>query len=56
MSYYSPAETFMIICMTRERTCQPRDCLKCGWVLEETREALIKRQEEWEKARKEEEQ
>ncbi len=46
-SEYSPAETQMIMCITRERECTPENCLKCGWLREEVHEGLIKRQAEW---------
>ncbi len=46
-SEYSPAETHMIMCITRERECTPERCLKCGWLRDEVRERLNKDQAEW---------
>jgi len=48
MSDYSPAESKMIMCITRERDCTPEKCLKCGWLRDEVRENLNKWQKEWE--------
>jgi S-ribosylhomocysteine lyase LuxS involved in autoinducer biosynthesis len=48
MGEYSPAETKMIICLTRERDCTPTRCLKCGWCRKEDLENLNKWQKEWE--------
>jgi len=48
-SDYSPAETQMIMCITRERVCTPERCLKCGWLRDETKESLNKEQAKWEK-------
>ena len=46
-SDYSPAETQMIMCITRERVCTPERCLKCGWLRDEVRERLNKDQEQF---------
>ncbi len=53
ISEYSPAETQMIMCITRERVCTPERCLICGWLRDEVRETLQKDQSEWEGAKKE---
>ena len=34
MGGYTVAETFMILCPTRERTCTPHKCMSCGWISE----------------------
>jgi hypothetical protein len=49
-SEYSPAETNMIMCMTREMKCSPEKCLTPNscWMREESRLELIKLQKEWE--------
>lgn len=47
-SEYSPAETKMIMCITRERNCTPDKCLKCGWLRDDVREKLIKAQSHYE--------
>jgi len=44
---YSPAERNMIVCMTRERTCTPEKCLKCGWLRKDNKKYLNKLQEEY---------
>jgi hypothetical protein len=51
MSEYSPAETKMILCMTRERTCTPDKCLKCGWLKDETKAWLKEEQDKWARRR-----
>ena len=45
---YSPAETQMIMCITRERGCYPKRCLKCGWLRDEVKESLCNNQAQWE--------
>ncbi len=47
-SEYSPTETQMIMCITRDRECTPEKCLICGWLRDEVSESLHKRQAEWE--------
>ncbi len=47
MSEYSPAETQMILCMTRRMECTPSNCLNCGWLKDETKTVLQKDQQEW---------
>ena len=49
MSEYSPAETTMILCMTRSFDCTPEKCLKphSCWMRDDVRENLIKRQAKW---------
>jgi len=51
-SEYSPAETQMIMCMTRERDCTPSKCLKCGWLRDEVMDQLKKLQAKWEEENK----
>jgi len=51
-SAYSPAETQMIMCMTRERECTPERCLKCGWLRDEVKERLNNDQAEYVKHRR----
>ena len=46
-SEYSPADTKMIMCITRERECTPARCCKCGWLRDEVRERLCVDQAEW---------
>ena len=46
-SEYSPAETQMIMCVTREMRCTPERCLKCGWLRDEVRERLCNDQALW---------
>jgi hypothetical protein len=46
-SEYSPAESQMIMCITRERTCYPELCLRCGWLRDDVKERLNKDQAEW---------
>ena len=46
-SEYSPAETQMIMCITRERECTPERCLRCGWLRDEIKESLNKGQALW---------
>ena len=48
-SKYSPAETKMIMCITRETNCTPSSCLKCGWLRDEVREELVRAQAQYEK-------
>ncbi len=50
---YSPAESNMIMCITRERDCTPEKCLKgpC-WLRDEVREKLNTAQVEWDKKEK----
>jgi len=48
MKDYSPAETQMIICMTRSIGCTPQQCLKCGWLRDDTIERLDKDEAEYE--------
>ena len=49
-SEYSPAESQMIMCIARERTCTPQRCLDgpC-WLGDEVRESLNVLQAEWDK-------
>ena len=37
-SSYSPEETILIMCITRERACKVGDCINCGWIRDETRD------------------
>ena len=46
---YSPAESHMIMCITRSRDCTPEQCLMCGWLRDEVKEKLNARQVEWDK-------
>ncbi len=39
-SNYSPAETQMIMCITRGKECTPERCLRCGWLRDEIKEKL----------------
>lgn len=48
-SDYSPSESQMIMCITRERDCTPEQCLKCGWLRDEIRESINASQVEWDK-------
>jgi len=43
----SPAETQMIMCITREIECTPERCLKCGWLRDEVKESLNEEQALW---------
>lgn len=51
-SDYSPAESHMIMCITRERACIPEQCLRCGWLRDETRKRLNAAQAEWDRIRR----
>jgi len=51
-SEYSPAENKMIMCMTRELSCTPEKCLKCGWLKDDYKEWLNQAQEKWLKEQK----
>lgn len=48
-SEYSPAETQMIMCITRGRDCTPERCLKCAYLRDEVREKLRNNQAQWDK-------
>ncbi|KKM70806.1 hypothetical protein LCGC14_1437010 [marine sediment metagenome] len=48
-SEYSPAQTQMIMCMTRGHECRWEDCLKCGYLRDEVMKKLHERQAEWDK-------
>ncbi|KKK55752.1 hypothetical protein LCGC14_3071380 [marine sediment metagenome] len=49
-SDYSPAQTQMILCLTRGHECRWEDCLKCGYLRDEVKEKLNADQAEWDKA------
>ncbi len=47
---YSPAEANMVLCSTRERSCTPEECLRCGWLRNDLKKSLNKSQREWEQS------